>query len=568
MSFRSSILFAGALSSALLASACLDGADDGLFADDEAETVGDAEPEPDEAVSAAIGDKGSGYLRTAQGIMPVAYRRVGDSFVIQGDILVDPADFVRNWIAPENLVAEAQRAVNERGAVRAIGGYRWPGDVIPYQIAPGFSASQITAINDAMAHWSSKTYFTFHLKTSGDPDFVTFKPTSGAGACFSHLGRKSGEQFIELEAGCGKGEIIHEIGHAVGFIHEHQRTDRDQYVTINIDNVDPDFKYAFDKFVVQYGGDGANAGSYDYASIMHYGAFDFSINGLRTITAPQTIGQRIGLSQGDIDAARRISSEGGVVADDGLKVTLYRDNGNVGISQSFLPGYYVTDQLDIVGDNQTSGIKVPPGLGVELWAGSVNEPHQFFYENTPTLPTAFNNKVSSIFVVRAVTAFRESSLWGVQQSFRPGTYKLSAGQMSTVGIGVSSILIPPGMTVDLCSSESGTGCQTFEGSVSFVGSTLNDNVRMIRVNAGVTTYSEIDFNAGVSGARKTYPIGVYTGHFLPNVSSLKTDRDIQVKACYFVNGTGCVIYRGDVNYVGDTMNDAIQYIKVEANTGP
>ncbi|KAJ9465772.1 hypothetical protein DIPPA_19212 [Diplonema papillatum] len=41
-------------------------------------------------------------------------------------------------------------------------------------------------------------------------------------------------------------------------------------------------------------------GKYDYGSLMHYGNYDFSTNGEQAIISPQPIGQRSGLSAGDI----------------------------------------------------------------------------------------------------------------------------------------------------------------------------------------------------------------------------------------------------------------------------
>ena len=49
-----------------------------------------------------------------------------------------------------------------------------------------------------------------------------------------------GRQIINIGEGCGdKGTVMHEIGHAAGFWHEHSRKDRDNYIRINIKNVLP-----------------------------------------------------------------------------------------------------------------------------------------------------------------------------------------------------------------------------------------------------------------------------------------------------------------------------------------
>ncbi|KAI6236084.1 Metalloendopeptidase [Aphelenchoides besseyi] len=89
--------------------------------------------------------------------------------------------------------------------------------------------------------------------------------------------------------------------HCVGLFHEQSRSDRDSYVNILYNNIQPGMQSQFEKYspvTIQ------NLGtSYDYSSIMHYGPTAFSRNGLPTIV-PKTqnaqIGQRHGFSQTDV----------------------------------------------------------------------------------------------------------------------------------------------------------------------------------------------------------------------------------------------------------------------------
>ena len=57
--------------------------------------------------------------------------------------------------------------------------------------------------------------------------------------CWSLVGRLGLAQQLNLETpGCvTKGIVIHELLHAIGFYHEQSRDDRDEYVTINWDNI-------------------------------------------------------------------------------------------------------------------------------------------------------------------------------------------------------------------------------------------------------------------------------------------------------------------------------------------
>ena len=138
-----------------------------------------------------------------------------------------------------------------------------------------------------------------------EDDYISMEDSDG---CWSDFGRTGGKQVLSLNRmGCmDHGIIQHEINHALGFQHEHTRSDRDQHVRINWANIDRDMAYNF------YKQNSNNLDTpYDYSSIMHYGKTAFSIwPGQDSITPiPNTnveIGQRRGLSDIDILRVNRL----------------------------------------------------------------------------------------------------------------------------------------------------------------------------------------------------------------------------------------------------------------------
>ena len=268
------------------------------------------------APEATTGEEGDGgkYLGEFRGRGPVHTALIrGNTFaakavqyveldglaIFEGDIVLGTVQEV----AQMSDMLRAEMAAGVAAGVAITGAqFRWPNCRVPFTIDPALPNQQ--RVTDAIAHWEANTNYRFVARTT-EADFVTFRPGSG---CSSSVGRRGGQQFVNLAAGCSTGSTIHEIGHVIGLWHEQSREDRDLFVTINWAKIIPGTEHNFNQHIA----DGDDIGAYDFGSIMHYPRNAFSVDGTDTITpivaVPPgvTIGQRNGLSAGDIAAANTL----------------------------------------------------------------------------------------------------------------------------------------------------------------------------------------------------------------------------------------------------------------------
>eukprot|EP00064_Thunnus_orientalis_P008995 superscaffoldBa00001110_g9018 len=131
----------------------------------------------------------------------------------------------------------------------------WPDGIIPYMISGNFSGcqtliqsflpgSQRAIFRQAMRHWERHTCVTFTERTTEESYIVfTYRPCG----CCSYVGRRGGgPQAISIGKNCDKfGIVVHELGHVIGFWHEHTRPDRDEHVSIIRDNIQQGQEYNF-----------------------------------------------------------------------------------------------------------------------------------------------------------------------------------------------------------------------------------------------------------------------------------------------------------------------------------
>ena len=80
----------------------------------------------------------------------------------------------------------------------------------------------------------AKTCINF-TRHENEPDYIEFDFTNLNSR--SHVGRIGGKQEIYLSKSVRAFTVAHEVMHALGFWHEHQRPDRDGYIEILENNI-------------------------------------------------------------------------------------------------------------------------------------------------------------------------------------------------------------------------------------------------------------------------------------------------------------------------------------------
>jgi hypothetical protein len=220
----------------------------------------------------------------------IEYSVFNDLAIFEGDIV----------LGTKAQMAEIKRQIENpkpktRGAIIVGQRYRWPKGVVPYSFSSGFIGKE--KVLEAINHYHQKTNIKF-VKRTRETDYLNFIAGDGL---WSYVGKQGRKQDLCLAGNWIIGNAIHEMGHAIGLWHEQSREDRDKFVEIRYQNIDPQAIHNFNQHVT----DGDDIGEYDFGSIMHYPTYAFSTNGQPTIVPLKSgvpIGQRNSLSSEDIEA--------------------------------------------------------------------------------------------------------------------------------------------------------------------------------------------------------------------------------------------------------------------------
>jgi hypothetical protein len=203
-----------------------------------------------------------------------------------GPVRIDDQLFERQWVQDyvNRLTRSSQRGPRS-SFQRPIA--KWPGGVVPYKFSAEIQLFQRDIFLAACREWERAADVRF-VPHTGEPNYIAVIIADGN---WSYVGMLDHPQELSI-VNWDKFVVCHELGHALGMIHEHQRSDRNRFITIHWENIEAGHEPHFARV-----NDSINRGSYDFESIMHYDAYAFSSGGQTITPLPQYAGYSFRMGQ-------------------------------------------------------------------------------------------------------------------------------------------------------------------------------------------------------------------------------------------------------------------------------
>lgn len=251
-------------------------------------------------VSIKSGAAQTGCISDGKKLMQLTFEQQGDQALVGGDMLIPLRSMI---FGPQEQTLGLAR---ESSTVRL-----WPNRRVPYLIPADFPFK--TEIAHMVSEWS-KAGISWVEKTAADVDYVSFEVNLTANYCGqSQLGRVGGKQVLNMptldfatRVSCKmKHVMLHETAHALGFMHEHQRSDRDAYVKFDGDITGQTWLQKLSGSV--------NQTEFDINSVTMYGTENTYPNRIHTIDGANILLKEV-LSSKDIAGAAAIYPAPVVVA--------------------------------------------------------------------------------------------------------------------------------------------------------------------------------------------------------------------------------------------------------------
>jgi hypothetical protein len=166
--------------------------------------------------------------------------------IFNSDILLSPEDL--------NTLLESE---NGRSHGNSLGNRPWTGGIVYYQFAQGFPHTSV--MRSAMQIIASQIPNLQFREGRGNGNYINI---IAGGGNYSSVGMVGGRQNLSL-SDARIGVAIHELGHAICLMHEHQRLDRDNHIRVNYNFIPASLRSQFNKA-------GTMRGTFDFLSMMMY----------------------------------------------------------------------------------------------------------------------------------------------------------------------------------------------------------------------------------------------------------------------------------------------------------
>lgn len=216
------------------------------------------------------------------------------------------------------VAARGCRAQHTQDNMRLGDALRWPGGAVTYHLGTNLTGETLRHIKEVVESLEAVTCLRFTP--------LRDRPAAGLAARVLYIRRGrscfyekvgpdgTGSVLLRLNRRCSgrRGALLHMFLHVLGVRHEHQRYDRNFYVTVNHHNIAPALvsQYTRHSWAASYV---ASAGlPYDYTSVMHHKPDAFAVDPSEPVLWPlvpcarAVIGQQDGMSRSDVARLNRL----------------------------------------------------------------------------------------------------------------------------------------------------------------------------------------------------------------------------------------------------------------------
>lgn len=257
----------------------------------------------------------------------IGFQNCGEGFDVESadlESLCVPNNLNKNEVLAGDMILDTDSILSKGGRSNKNDGQQaatgftiyqstyWKDGIIPveFNLTHPNKAARKQLFLEVCAEWGKHAYIECIPRTN-ETNYLYVHDTNNA--CNTHVGagKNGGKRSFNFGLDwCWEWRpVLHDFGHVLGLMHEHQRPDRDSYVTIIEENIDPASAYVYDKFQTT-----ETQSAYDFHSVMHYHPYAFSKAPNLAVMVPKPayqnkfsiMGKYTNLSQLDIETIQKM----------------------------------------------------------------------------------------------------------------------------------------------------------------------------------------------------------------------------------------------------------------------